>query len=88
MPTSRLTWAALLGLVSVCGSTVACTSSAGGACDTFTLPKTDPCYGKSCCDMVKIPVDAGVTADSASDAGDAGDAGPAYTYRLCGACNG
>jgi hypothetical protein len=83
---SALSWAALLGLVSVCGHTAGCASNSTGAtCDTQNLPPTDPCYKKSCCETVRIGADGGVVSDDAGDAGT--DAGP-ITYRMCGACNG
>lgn len=81
--TARLSWAALLGLVSVCSQTAGCgtTTSTGTTCDTDKLPKTDPCYQKACCDMVLVGPDGGVVS------GDAG-ADSGASYRICGACNG
>jgi hypothetical protein len=77
---ARLSWAAVLGLLTSCAGCGFASSS--GDCDTDTLPKTDPCFQKSCCETITIGPDGGVI----NDAGE--DAGPGVTTRMCGACNG
>jgi hypothetical protein len=67
----------LLAAVPACG-----VSSTGGDCDTESLPATDPCHGKGCCDFVTVGPDGGVIEDAGADAG------PGVTTRICGACNG
>lgn len=73
----------MVGLVATCSQNAGCVSTLlESGCDTDSLPPSDPCYRKSCCDMVPVAVDAGAT-----DGGDAGEAGPTI-MRMCGACNG
>jgi hypothetical protein len=85
---ARLSWAAVLGLLTACAGcgnvgigSIGGTSTAG-TCDTDKLPSTDPCFQKSCCDSVTVGPDGGVIEDAGASAG------PGVTTRLCGACNG
>lgn len=79
---ARLSWAAVLGLLTACAGCSSISTNTAGTCDTDKLPPTDPCFQKSCCDLITIGPDGGVIEDAGPDAG------PGVTTRLCGACNG
>jgi hypothetical protein len=72
------TWAVVLGLLTTGCGTI---NPLGTGCDTQSLPASDPCHGKGCCDFVMVGPDGGLTdSDAGPDAG--------VTTRICGACNG
>ena len=78
---ARLSWAAVLGLLTATAS-AGCSSTSTTGCDTDALPKTDPCFQKGCCDEVTVGPDGGLIEDAGADAE------PGTTTRICGACNG
>lgn len=78
MTQAPLGWAAMIALLT--GA-----SGCGGSCDTRSLPPSDPCAGRDCCDTITVvPLpDGGVRVVP-----DGADAGAPTQTRFCGACNG
>lgn len=80
MPSSRVTWTALATMLAASGC-----SWSSGSCDTDSLPPSDPCAGRGCCETVEEVVlpDGGVI-----PVPEGADAGVPTRRRFCGACNG
>lgn len=80
MASTRLSWAALATMLTTSGC-----SWTEPACDTSSLPPSDPCSMRSCCDTVEeIVLPDGGTVPVPEGA----DAGVSTQRRFCGACNG
>lgn len=66
-------------------ATSGCSSLGGESCNTSELPASDPCFMRSCCDVVNIaPLPDGGFVEVPAGS----DAGVPVESRFCGACNG